>query len=124
MKKSVETKEKAVQTINNLTNVKEDKSLLDIKYNRKFSEPQLEYWSKELVVAFPTIPKGLIRYVVDMFSTNPEIFDELVEDHKLHPEKYEIKKEPIRFSNGLTVEEQLKEPIGENDALLIEDDSC
>jgi len=112
MKKTVETKDKAVQTTNNLTNAVEDKSLLDITYDRKFSEPQLEYWSTELCKACPKVPKGLIRFVLDMYSTNPEIFDEMVEDHKLHPEKYEVKPEPIRFANGLTVEEQLQRPIG------------
>tara|TARA_R100000657_G_C4592213_1_gene50739 strand:+ start:250 stop:618 length:369 start_codon:yes stop_codon:yes gene_type:complete len=109
--KAVETKEKAVQTTGNLINVKEDKSLLDIKYDRKFSEAQLEYWSQELAKAYPKLPKGLLRYVIDMYSTSPHIFEDLMEDHKLHPEKYVKKIEPIRFANGNTVEEQLLEPM-------------
>tara|TARA_R110000824_G_scaffold149667_1_gene319999 strand:- start:182 stop:460 length:279 start_codon:yes stop_codon:yes gene_type:complete len=65
--------------------------LYDIKYDRKFSEQQLEYWCAELEKANPKLDKGMIRMTIDMFSTNPEIFEEITADHKANPEKYAIK---------------------------------
>ena len=75
-----------------------DLSLLDIKYERKFEEPQLQYWLAELKKAFPDMPEGILRQTLDAYSTHPHIFDELVEDCKKNPEKYKAKEpEPLRF---------------------------
>lgn len=78
-------------------NTKGDLSLLDIKKERKFSQDQLEHWFKLLKAKFPEMPEGMLIQTLDMYSTHPHIFDEVVEDEKKNPEKYVKKEEPLRF---------------------------
>lgn len=86
--KTLEITTTPVDTVPNCTSGAE--YLYDVRYDRKFSEQQLEYWCSELQKAHPNLDKGMIRMTVDMFSTNPEIFEEIVADHRANPEKYAI----------------------------------
>ncbi len=90
-----------------LINAEGDLSLLDIKYERKFDEPQLQYWFAELKKAHPEMPDGILRQTIDAYSTHPHIFDELVEDCKKNPEKYKAKEpEPLRYPKGFNGEDE------------------
>tara|TARA_R110002126_G_scaffold2101_1_gene12199 strand:+ start:2004 stop:2354 length:351 start_codon:yes stop_codon:yes gene_type:complete len=79
--------------------------LNDIKYERKFSEQQLMYWMAEIEKTNPKLEKGLIKQTLDMYSTNPEIFEEVMEEHKQFPERFEVNAEEPRMMNGMTLAE-------------------
>ena len=80
-----------------------DESLLEMKKDRKFSTQQLKYWFTELKKACPTVEDGLLLQTLDAYSTHPHIFDEIVDDCKKNPKKYEPKKqETLRFPEGFT----------------------
>ncbi len=82
----------------------------ETKIERKFSEPQLEYWMAELRKAFPHMPEGMIWQTVDQYSTHPHIFQDLMEEHKANPEKFKVKEpEPLRYPEFKESEEEEKE---------------
>jgi|TARA_B110000285_G_scaffold223763_1_gene279712 hypothetical protein len=75
-----------------------DNYLLDKKV-RKFSEVNLKNWYEKLKVLCPDVDEGMIKQTLDAYSTHPHIFDDLVADHKLNPDKYKPKEpEPLRFA--------------------------
>ena len=93
-----------------MSETKENKCLFPSKKERKFSEAQLNYWSKQLKDAFPQMPEGMILQTLDSYSTHPHIFDELMEDHKANPEKYAPKEpEPLRYPDNSHPMPPLKE---------------
>lgn len=68
------------------------------KIERKFEEPQLNYWLAELKKAFPEMPEGMLWQTVEQYSTHPHIFDDLMEEHKANPEKFKAKEpEELRY---------------------------
>lgn len=68
------------------------------KIERKFSEPQLNYWLGELKQAFPHMPEGMLWQTLNNYSTHPHIFDDLMKEHQENPEKFKAKEpEPLRY---------------------------
>lgn len=73
-----------------------DEELTKIKYDRKFSKEQLQYWFGEMKKTCPTVPDGVLLRVLDLYSTNPNILSDIVAEHKENPNKF-VKDEPLKF---------------------------
>ena len=81
--------------------VKGDNKLLDLERVEHFPQHQIDLWVKELGDLYSHLPKDLINHIVDLYNTNPTIFDEVCEDAKNNPDKYKAKpQEPLRFPEG------------------------
>jgi len=78
-------------------NTKGDLSLLENKYERKFSKQQLKYWYDELKKIHADMDDMLIIRSLDAYSTHPHIVDELVEEYKQNPEKFKVEDKPLEY---------------------------
>ena len=61
---------------------KGDEALTKIKYKRLYSKEQIEYWFEGLKKAHPGVPEGILLQTLDLFSTNPDILEQIVLEHK------------------------------------------
>lgn len=91
---------KAVVEDNELE-VRGDKSLLDKERVEHFPQHEIDMWTRELESMYSHLPKNLIGHIVDLYNTNPDIFNQVCEEAKKNPEMLKPKKqEPLRFPEG------------------------
>ena len=94
------TELKSVVEDNNLE-VRGDKSLLDKERVEHFPQHKVDMWVKELGDMYSHLPKDLLGHIVDLYNTNPDIFNEVCEEAKKNPEMLKPKKkEPLKFPEG------------------------
>ena len=81
--------------------VQGDKSLLDIPRVEHFPQHHVDLWRKELQQIYPEMPDELLAQVLDLYNTNPDIFNDLCDDAKANPTKYKAKEqEALKFPEG------------------------
>ena len=82
-------------------NAKGDLSLLDNKYERKFSKQQIKFWFDELKKIHSDMDDMLIIRTLDAYSTHPHIVDELVEEFRNDPDKFKVEDRPLEYPADL-----------------------
>jgi len=73
-----------------------DEHVAKIKYNRLYSKEQIEFWHAELKKSCPKVPPGILAQTLDLFSTHPHVFDQVVKEHQADPTCF-LKNEPLKF---------------------------
>lgn len=73
------------------TITKGDASLMDKSIERKFSIETMTAWTDELKKKYPHLEPSFLIQVIDQYSCYPHLVDELVEEHKINPDKFKEK---------------------------------
>jgi len=113
------TEIKSIVEENNLE-VRGDKSLLDKERVEHFPQHEIDMWMKELESMYSHLPRDLLGHIIDLYNTNPDIFNQVCEEAKKNPEMLKPKKqEPLRFpedSDTVEIKTVLEpEPEGEGE---------
>ncbi len=73
-----------------------DEKVAKNSVKRLYSKEQLECWYEDLKKSCPKVPEGILVQTLDHYSTNPEVFDQIVSEHKEDPLRF-MKNEPLKY---------------------------